>query len=143
MKNIDALTDHQVYADPVRKIQEEMLRDLLLVREQMAKSIEDVCQSGGSVGGGGGGLGIHGEGEDKTITVKLDEYDKLKSGLAKAQNQIIHLKRTIVEIEGGDPSSVGKAASAPAVSSQIDSNEQVTIQYTAQTGCHNVFTNLI
>jgi len=55
MKNIDALTDHKVYADPVQKVQEEMLRDLLVIREQMAKSIEDVCTNGaGSVGGGGG-----------------------------------------------------------------------------------------
>merc|ERR1712113_970972 len=104
-----------------------MLRDLLLVREQMAKSIEDVCQSGGMVGGGGGSLGVHGDGENKTITVKLDEYEKLKSELAKSKNQIIHLKRTIVEIEGGDPSSIGGAPAASGAggvvaSSQIDSS---------------------
>ena len=75
-----------------------MLRDLLVVREQMAKSIEDVCANGG---GGGGGLGAHGEWPNQTMTLRLDEHDKLKLDLAKSKNQIEHLKRTIIEIEGG------------------------------------------
>ena len=79
-------------------------------------------------------MGVHGEGEGKKITLKYGEYEKLTLDLAKSKNQIVHLKRAIVEIEGGDPSSIGGSAggagakaSASAAPTAIDSSSQVTI----------------
>lgn len=40
MKSIDALTENTVYADPMQKLQEDMLNDMLKLRANLAKSIE-------------------------------------------------------------------------------------------------------
>jgi len=51
MDKIDELSKDKVYADPVKKVQEEMLSALIEVRQSMADSIEAVLKSGVSTGG--------------------------------------------------------------------------------------------
>lgn len=53
MKSIDALSENTVYSDPVQKMQEEMLNDMIKLRANLAKSIEQAIQSGGSGGAAG------------------------------------------------------------------------------------------
>jgi hypothetical protein len=86
MKNIDKLTQDQVYADPLRKLQEEMLGEMIKLRTQVAKSIEEVCKNGGGSGGG-----------------SSDELEKVKSENKKLKYRITHLLRAL----DGDSGSTG------------------------------------
>ena len=52
VKQINALTENQVYADPIKKVQEEMLTELLTMRADLAQSIDHACQA--AAGGGSG-----------------------------------------------------------------------------------------
>ena len=47
MQKIDSLTENKVYADPVQKMQEDMLQEMLKLRVELAKTIEEVCKNGG------------------------------------------------------------------------------------------------
>ena len=78
MKNIDKLTENQVYADPLKKLQEEMLQEMIKLRAQVAKSIEEVCKNGGGSGGG-----------------SSDELEKVKSENKKLKYRITHLLRAL------------------------------------------------
>jgi hypothetical protein len=62
MQNIDALTENKVYADPIKKLQEEMLAEMLKLRANLAVSIESAMQSGGAGGSG---------------SVSKDEFEKV------------------------------------------------------------------
>ena len=43
MKAIDSLAKDQVYADPVKKLQSEMLASLIELRKSMAQGIDLAC----------------------------------------------------------------------------------------------------
>ena len=80
VKQIDALTQDKVYADPIRKVQEDMLKELLVMRADLAKSIEHACQA--AAGGGAGGSGQ---------LVSQAEYDKVVAENKKLKYRIKHL----------------------------------------------------
>lgn len=86
MKNIENLTQDKVYADPLKKLQEEMLGEMIKLRAQVAKSIEEVCKNGGGSGGGSN-----------------EVLDKVKSENKKLKFRIKHLLRAL----DGDSGSTG------------------------------------
>jgi len=43
MKQIDELSKDKVFADPVRKVQETMLEELLKIRKEFATQIDSIC----------------------------------------------------------------------------------------------------
>jgi predicted transcriptional regulator len=120
----------------------------------MSASIKDVCKNGA---GGGAALGEAGQGDNKTITLPLKEYDDLKMSLSKTNNRIIHLNRTIDTIEGKQPAPiygmcringkdvepvvapVAKSVAAPK-GSLIDKNAKIYIQFSELTGPNNAST---
>ena len=87
MKSIDSLTENKVYADPLQKLQEEMLNDMLKLRANLAKSIEQAIQSGGSGAVGG-------------ETVTKDKFDAVQKENSKLKYRIKHLLRALGEDEG-------------------------------------------
>ena len=94
MKNIDALTENQVYADPVKKLQEEMLAEMIQLRANLAKSIESAILSGGSGGAGG-------------QTVSKEEFEKVQAENKKLKYRVKHLLRALGDQEGGSASGGG------------------------------------
>lgn len=89
MKQIDALTENKVYADPVKAVQEQMLADLLAMRADLAVSIENACQA---AAGGGSGAG--------SLVAKAD-YDALAAENKKLKYRITHLLRALDQVDGG------------------------------------------
>jgi len=81
MNNIDKLTDKQVYNDPVSKIQNEMLAELLTIRQGFATAIDSALSSGGSGAGG--------------ATVAKEDHDKLEAENKKLRYRIKHLLRAL------------------------------------------------
>ena len=96
MANIDKLTDNQVYADPIKILQQEMLRDLLVIRKNIAEGIDKALSSVGSGGAGGN-------------TVSREDYDKVLAENKKMNYRVEHLKRALNEIDGGAPGGGVKA----------------------------------
>ena len=93
MKKIDALTENQVYKDPVKQMQEEMLQDMLKLRAEMAKGIEEACKSGGGAGGGG--------------AVSQEDFDKVVAENKKLKYRIVHLLRALNGDSGASSTSGG------------------------------------
>lgn len=85
MKQIDELSQDKVYADPIRKLQEEMLQSMLALREGLAKSIGEACKNGGGSGG----------------DVSKEKYDKVCEENKKLKYRIKHLVRALDEKDGG------------------------------------------
>jgi hypothetical protein len=46
------IAENQVYEDPIRKAQEDMLKELLVMREGLALSIDEACKAGPGAAGG-------------------------------------------------------------------------------------------
>lgn len=86
--NIDALTENQVFADPVKKIQEEMLKEFKAMREQLAQQIDKAAQAAGSGGGAAGGA-------------SQKAFDDLQAENKKLKYRIVHLKAALDEQDGG------------------------------------------
>ena len=105
MKNIDKLTQNQVYNDPVKKIQMQMLQEMKTMREGFAQSIEKVCQNG--AGGGSGGS-----------MVSKEAHDKLEAENKKLKYRIKHLLRAM----DGDSGS----SSGPSFNLSIPEGESTT-----------------
>ena len=99
MANIDKLTDNTVYADPVTKLQEEMLRDLLAIRKSIAAGIDSTLSSFGTGGNNGG-----------AAPVSQAEFEKLVSDNKKLSYRVKHLVRALDEIDGKPTGSSGSSA---------------------------------
>jgi len=99
MANIDKLTDNKVFEDPVKKVQQEMLRDLLAIRKNFAEGIDHALSNGGSGAGG--------------ATVSKEDYDKLEAENRKLKYRITHLLRALDETDGGAPG--GGTSAMPAM----------------------------
>ena len=84
MKQIDSMAKDQVYADPVKKVQTEMLYQLVAMRKSMAQGIEMACQVAATGGSGAGGK-----------TVSKEDYDKLVADNKKLAYRITHLTRAL------------------------------------------------
>jgi hypothetical protein len=89
IKQINALTESQVYADPIKKIQENMLSELLAMRADLSKSIEHACQAAAGGGSGNGEL------------VSKKEYIALEQENKKLRYRITHLNRALDQYDGG------------------------------------------
>ena len=94
MQNIDALTEDQVYVDPIKKLQEEMLQEMIKLRANLAKSIESAIQSGGSGGASG-------------QTVSKEEFEKVQAENKKLKYRVKHLLRALDAQGGGSSGSSG------------------------------------
>jgi len=115
MKQIDALTDNKVYADPVKAMQEEMLKELLQIRKSFAAAIDKAV----SMGGGGAGAAASG--------VSKEEHDKVVLENAKLKYRIRHLCMALDEKDGVKP----RAANVQ-FKVQVDSQESLnTVQVVA------------
>ena len=90
MKQIDSMAKDQVYADPVKKVQTEMLYQLVAMRKSMAQGIEMACQVAATGGSGAGGK-----------TVSKEDYDKLVADNKKLAYRITHLTRALDKQDGG------------------------------------------
>lgn len=130
MKSIDALTANQVYNDPVKKAQEEMLSQLLLVRESMAKSIDDVCKSGGGAGGASGEV------------VSMEQHKKVVADNKKLKYRVAHLLRALEEQDGGAPSGGSGAAKAGAAVAGAAGGGDVGMKLCITSGSNALMTNL-
>jgi hypothetical protein len=95
MANIDKLTDNQVYSDPVTKMQEQMLKDLLAIRKSIASGIDSALSSVGTGGAKGG------------ATVSQAEFEKLEAENKKLSYRVKHLTRALDEIDGKPTSTSG------------------------------------
>ena len=71
-----------------------MLKELLVMRADLAKSIEHACQA--AAGGGSGGSGE---------LVSKKEFDKVQADNKKLKYRVAHLLKTLDELEGGSGSS--------------------------------------
>ena len=80
MQKIDSLTENKVYADPVQKMQEDMLQEMLKLRVELAKTIEEVCKNGGGSGAGSSADLVKVQAENKKLKYRIVHLLKALNG---------------------------------------------------------------
>jgi len=101
IKLILFISEESVYADPVRKVQEELYHSLLAIREGLYQTVKTACEEVESKATGA----VKQESkvivvEDKGDSGKDIEITALKTENKKLNYRIKHLLTTIDEIEG-------------------------------------------
>lgn len=95
IEKIDEMSREQVYADPIRKIQEEHYKQLLSLRDGLHSTVKealDIVEQGGSGSGAGVQAPVGGQASNE-VMAKLVEDNK------KLNYRIVHLLRALEKDE--------------------------------------------
>lgn len=87
------IVESQVYEDPIRKAQEEMLKELLVMREGLAQSIDEACKAGP-----GAAVSVQNPGSGQVVS--QEDYKKAMADNKKLRYRVAHLLRALGEGEG-------------------------------------------
>ncbi|CDW82841.1 UNKNOWN [Stylonychia lemnae] len=90
---IESLGSDQTYAEPVRKLQEEIYQQLLVLRENIAQTIEVAIQNQST-------LPVQqSEPAQQTAAVTQEEYNTIRDENVRLKYRVQHLLKTIIQIE--------------------------------------------
>ena len=91
--------EDSVYADPVRKIQEQLYEQLVVIREGFHQTVAAALSEVNSAASAAHAPTTTGVVSEEKPAVRNEEMEKLRSDNAKLNYRIGHLLRTIDELE--------------------------------------------